>query len=231
MYSQLILFHGSPCVVEKPELAKGKLYNDYGQGFYCTESLELAKEWACSGSDDGFANKYSLNTDGLSILSLSGGDFHVLNWLAVLITNRTFRLSNDLAVEAKEYLTHVFLPDISKYDIICGYRADDSYFAFASAFLIGALSLRQLDKAMSLGELGEQVVLKSQRSFDRIRFLEAEKAEAYIYFAKRGLRDENARTAYRTERSRSRASDDVYMVDILRGQWKNDDIRLRANIS
>ncbi|MBR2627880.1 MAG: DUF3990 domain-containing protein, partial [Peptococcaceae bacterium] len=38
-----------------------------------------------------------------------------------------------------------------------GYRADDSYFSFANAFLNNTLSLRQLEKAMMLGKHGEQV--------------------------------------------------------------------------
>jgi len=33
--SKLIIFHGSPDVVEQPVFGKGKKYNDYGRGFYC----------------------------------------------------------------------------------------------------------------------------------------------------------------------------------------------------
>ena len=39
------LYHGSREIVKKPDLLKGKPYNDYGRGFYCTENIELAKEW------------------------------------------------------------------------------------------------------------------------------------------------------------------------------------------
>ena len=42
-----------------------------------------------------------------------------------------------------------------------GYRADDSYFSFASDFINGAISYRQLCNAMCLGKLGQQFVLKS----------------------------------------------------------------------
>lgn len=37
------IYHGSPNIVT-PVFGEGKDYNDYGQGFYCTENLELAKE-------------------------------------------------------------------------------------------------------------------------------------------------------------------------------------------
>lgn len=42
----MILYHGSREIVEHPLYGKGSENNDYGQGFYCTESMELAKEWA-----------------------------------------------------------------------------------------------------------------------------------------------------------------------------------------
>lgn len=40
------LWHGSQKIIETPQLGLGKIHNDYGQGFYCTESLDLAREWA-----------------------------------------------------------------------------------------------------------------------------------------------------------------------------------------
>ena len=42
------IYHGSVNVVDKPVFGEGKLFNDYGRGFYCTEHIELAKEWACA---------------------------------------------------------------------------------------------------------------------------------------------------------------------------------------
>lgn len=44
MKQELIIYHGSQQIIEMPELGFGKKYNDYGQGSYCTESIELAKE-------------------------------------------------------------------------------------------------------------------------------------------------------------------------------------------
>ncbi|MCF0142741.1 MAG: DUF3990 domain-containing protein, partial [Parasporobacterium sp.] len=47
MTENLTIYHGSQQIVEVPRFGMGKPYNDYGQGFYCTENIELAKEWAC----------------------------------------------------------------------------------------------------------------------------------------------------------------------------------------
>jgi len=65
MKNELIIYHGSENIIEVPEYGKGKPYNDYGLGFYCTEYVELAKEWACDDKHGGFANKYILDTTGL----------------------------------------------------------------------------------------------------------------------------------------------------------------------
>ena len=94
------LCHGSRFVVERPEYGKGKPYNDYGRGFYCTETPDMAKEWAVARNRNGFVNHYELDCAGLDILDLSQ-TCGVLGWLAVLLENRTFDVSSALAHEAR----------------------------------------------------------------------------------------------------------------------------------
>lgn len=224
----MIIYHGSPQIVKHPGLGKGKPYNDYGQGFYCTESLDLAKEWACPTQKDGFANKYTLNTKGLSLLHLSGGSYHILNWLALLLKNRTFDLSAALALQAREYVIQTFMPDLSGKDYIIGYRADDSYFSFAEDFVSGVLSLRDLSEAMRLGALGEQVVLISSKAFKQIHFEGYEAASYQEYYVKRMSRDNLARQEYQNrKRDLNSLKGDLFVLDILREEMKNDDPRLQ----
>lgn len=147
---EITVYHGSPKIIESPAFGVGNPNNDYGLGFYCTESMELAKEWACSNDSDGFANQYKLNLTELSVLSLTGGSYHILNWLFVLLENRKFRIGSEIAKQAQAYIFENFTVDYEHYDIIKGYRADDSYFAFASAFLNNTISLQQLEQAMVL---------------------------------------------------------------------------------
>ena len=78
------LYHGSDHIIEQPELGKGRLKNDYGKGFYCTEERDLAREWGVSRSRDGIVNQYQLETNGLTLLDLGGNEFCVLHWLTVL---------------------------------------------------------------------------------------------------------------------------------------------------
>ena len=160
---KLILYHGSNKIVSNPVYGEGKDYNDYGRGFYCTQNIELAKEWACPTLDDGFSNCYELETKGLSVLDLQSKQFCTLHWLAVLISNRRFDMDTPVMRQGANYLKTNFLPQISEYDLIRGYRADDSYFSFAQAFLSNQISYDQLRNAMKLGKLGEQIVLKSKK--------------------------------------------------------------------
>lgn len=215
------IYHGSVKVVEKPVLGEGNAYNDYGRGFYCTEYVDLAKEWACSSGSDGYANHYQLNLDELSVLNLNTPEYNILNWLAVLLENRKFNVAEGLPQRAKDYLLENFKVDYKKYDVVVGYRADDSYFSYAGDFVNGTLSLSDLSEAMHLGKLGEQVVLKSKKAFESLTFLEAIKAPCQEYFAKYKSRDEEARSKYREIASKPMAEKEIYVVDIIRNNWKN----------
>lgn len=226
----IILYHGSTKVIERPMLGFGNPKNDYGLGFYCAENLELAKEWASTEQNNGFANRYELDLDELTIFHLNEKPYHILNWLSILLKNRTFVLSQGLPFEARRYLLDNFLPEYESYDIIIGYRADDSYFSFANAFLNNTISLEQLRKAMMLGKLGEQVVLKSKKAFERIVFKESIDVDSNFYFPKRMARDRQAREDFQKEKSLASAADAVYMIDILRQNWTNDDPRLQSVI-
>ncbi|MDR0490974.1 MAG: DUF3990 domain-containing protein [Oscillospiraceae bacterium] len=224
------IYHGSQLIIKKPVFGEGNPKNDYGLGFYCTHEIDLAKEWACTEENSGYANQYELDSTGLSVMRLSGEDYNIINWLAVLLNNRIFRISSDVAAEGKSFLLDKFLPDTATFDVIIGYRANDSYFSFANAFLNNTLSLAQLNKAMYLGKLGEQTVLKTKKSFEQIRFIRSEAAAREIYYPMKSARDREARLDYRRERGQQRATDAVYLIDILRGEWENDDARIRRNV-
>ena len=221
------LFHGSPSIIEKPQFGYGKVYNDYGLGFYCTDSLQMAKEWGVAQNRNGYANRYELDCEGLKILDLNGPSFNILHWLAVLLENREFDVPSGLALEAKEYILNTFRVDYQSQDAIIGYRADDSYFSFAQDFINGTISYRQLNNAMHLGKLGQQFVLKSKQAFDRIQFLGYEVADHDEWYAKKMLRDRSARREYFSVERNKRQRGDLYITQILDEEMKPDDERLR----
>ena len=222
MKNELIIYHGSISIIEKPQYGLGKPYNDYGLGFYCTESLELAKEWAVGENRDGFANKYVLDLSNLKVLDLTKTG-NVLHWITVLLKNRHFDLDTDIAKAGKKYLIEHFSLPIEQYDVIKGYRADDSYFAYADSFLNNTISVRRLKEALRLGKLGEQIVLVSKKAFTQIKFLGYEEAQASIYYPLRRTRNEKARKAFLSDRASGIREDDIYLNDIIRGIEDNDE--------
>lgn len=223
----MLLYHGSDKIIEKPIFGYGKIYNDYGLGFYCTETEAMAMEWGVQKNKDGYANCYELACDNITILDLNSSEYNILQWLAILLENRTFDETSALAYEAKAYILENFLPAYESYDIIKGYRADDSYFSYAQDFLNGAISYRQLGNAMRLGRLGEQVVLKSQKAFNNITFKSFAVAVHQEWFSKKLSRDKEARREYFDLERNRRQKGDLYITDILDEEMKSDDSRLR----
>ncbi len=232
MKHELIIYHGSQQIVEMPKFSFGKKYNDYGQGFYCTESLELAKEWACPVKNDGYACKYRLDPTGLNVVNLTSGSFNILSWLAVLLANRKFDITSPVGKSAREFILDRFWPDIKNVDVMIGYRADDSYFSFAEDFVNNMISLRDLNLAMRLVNPGEQVVLLSKKAFVQIEFMEYTVADYREYYYKRAARDKKARASYADRKKNlHQLRDDIFVMDIIREDMKYDDPRLQSAIS
>ena len=222
-----IIYHGSKDIIEKPKFGKGKSYNDYGLGFYCTENLALAKEWAVDIGRDGYANIYEIDDSRLSVLNLNDEQYTILHWLAILLENRHFDSPSSLSHEAKEYILNNFSVDYKSYDVIIGYRADDSYFSFAQDFLNGTISYRQLNNAMHLGNLGQQFVLKSKKAFDLISFIGYENASFNEWYSRKENRDKAARRDYFDTEKNKRLRGDIYITQIIDEEMNGNDARLR----
>ena len=228
MEKLITIFHGSEQVVEVPTFGLGRKNNDFGLGFYCTESEDLAKEWAVSSLRNGFANRYTLDTEYLNVLNLNSPDYTILNWIAVLVEHRLFSIKTPVARRAKRYLIDNFGVNVNAYDLITGYRADDSYFDYAESFLNNGISVEQLARAMRLGKLGEQLVLKSKFAFDRIRYEGFDIAEKEKYYVLRKSRDDEANQLYLEMLEEE--DDGLYIQDIMRGGIRNDDPRIPRNL-
>lgn len=227
MRKTLILYHGSSDIIEKPKYGYGNLRNDYGLGFYCTSDINLAKEWGVKAEENGYANKYELNIDGLTCLDLSDPKYNILHWITILLQNRTFVLKNDITKAGKEYLIKHFSIPYENYNIIKGYRADDSYFSFAEAFFNNTISCQRLAEALKLGNLGEQIVIKSQKAFERLKFLGYEIADSNEYYQLRKERNEKARLEFLSNKEGIFDSHSLYLSEIIKEGVKPNDPRIR----
>lgn len=226
--SSMKLLHGTDHIIEVPDIHIGNPHNDYGLGFYCTKIDEMACEWACKKNTGGFVNIYDFDDERLKVLNLLDGQHTVLNWIALLLQNRTFKLETVLSVDARDYIIEHYSIDLSGYDVVIGYRADDSYFQYAEAFVSNGLPLRSLNKALRLGKLGEQTVVISQKGFDHLKFADAYPVDKSVYYPKFLDRDTTARDTYRKEIKKSTSyRDDIFILDILREEMKGDDPRIQ----
>ena len=219
-----ILYHGSARRIEEPKFGSGKPNNDYGMGFYCTKDFDLAGEWAVDIDTDGYVNEYSLDTDDLRILDLNSSEYCILDWLWILLENRRFDIQSDFGSEAIQYLRHNFGCDYRSFDVIKGYRADDSYFSFAQDFLNNTISIRTLERALRLGGLGEQTVLISKKAFDRIEFSSCHRALSAKFFPSKEMRDTKARDEYRELRRKPWKKGEIYLMQIIDREMKRDDL-------
>lgn len=224
--SKIVIYHGSDKIVKKPSLEKGKKHNDFGQGFYCTKIIERGKEWACRDSIFGYLNKYELDINGLKILDLTKLECSSLVWITLLIKYRTFEKNGEM-VEIFNRLEEIFGINLDDYDVVIGYRADDSYFSFARRFLNNSLPIQSLNYVLRLGTLGLQIVLKSEKAFKHIKYVSCEYVEEKYHdlFVER---DHEAKTKFiEYIKTRGLNDDDLFVRDIVKKGFDLNDPRIR----
>ncbi|MCI5688788.1 MAG: DUF3990 domain-containing protein [Emergencia sp.] len=165
---KIILFHGTSEKIVVPTYGCGDEKHDYGKGFYLTESIELAKEWAVCRPNDisGFVHSYELDTEGLRILDFQ--QFNVLSWLAELMKHRDAADSKRYRMLAKKFIEKYSI-DTDEYDVIKGWRANASYFYIAKEFVRDNVDVDILEELLTLGGLGIQYCIKSELAYSRLQ--------------------------------------------------------------
>lgn len=196
--SKVILFHGTPEKIVVPTYGKGEDKHDYGRGFYLTESIELAKEWAVCRPNEtkGYIHQYELDTGELKILDFE--DKGVLPWLSELMKHREASDSKRYRILSKKFIEKYGI-DTRGYDVIKGWRANASYFYIAKEFVRDNIDMDILEELLSLGGLGIQYCIKSQLAYSKLHEVESGlQAVEYAEFnEKYNQRDVNAREKMR----------------------------------
>lgn len=211
------VYHGSTDIVKVPVYGHGKINNDYGIGFYCTEDNSAGNLWSVNRGEDGYNNKYEINTEGLNILNLDKDD--ILLWMAILLNNRIpSNLDDDIEFIRKKFIKKYLKVDVKDYDIIIGYRADDSYFQIAESFLSNQLALEVLADALYLGKLGRQFVLISSIAFDEIKYICSELCSANELYDDYLMNDKTARLYFRQLLQESFNNGKTFVRDLLGGR-------------
>ncbi len=170
--SKVLLYHGSNHIVGQPELGKGKNNNDYGQGFYTTTILDRADEWALMMPGESIRNEYEIDLCKLNILNLD--EYGPLAWIAEVMFNRGPG-SSKVEPRLIKVFCNKYRVKQKNIDIVIGYRADDSYFMIINSFLNNELSVDEVVQLFYKAKLWKQIFIKSQKAFNRIKFLKFNK--------------------------------------------------------
>ena len=170
---QIILYHGSPNQKVSPQYGLGDEKYDSGKGFYLTENLELAKEWAVCRPDErnGWVHKFSLDITDLKVLDFQ--EHNILSWLAELMKHREAADSKRYRVLSRKFIEKYGI-DSEDYDVITGWRANASYFYIAREFVRDNIDVEILEELLSLGGLGIQYCIKSERAYEKLLEIKAE---------------------------------------------------------
>lgn len=164
---KIILYHGSPNEIVTPKFGLGEEKHDYGKGFYLTESLELAKEWAVyrPNASNGWVHEFELDTDGLNILDFQ--EHSSLMWLAELMKHRDAADSKRYRILSKQFIEK-FGISTEEYDVIKGWRANASYFYVAKSFVRDEVDIDILEELLALGGLGIQYCIKTEKAYKKL---------------------------------------------------------------
>ena len=195
---KIILYHGTPNKIVTPVFCGGEEKHDYGKGFYLTENIELAKEWAvCRPQEaNGWVHKYELDCDSLKIFDFQ--ESSIMAWLAELMKHRDAAESKRYKMLAAKFIDKYGI-DTSNYDVIKGWRANASYFYIAKEFVRDDIDVEILEELLSLGGLGIQYCIKSKLAYENLREIrDGLLPVVYSEFnQKYNQRDDNARKRMR----------------------------------
>ena len=165
--AKITLYHGTPNKIVTPMYGQGDDKHDYGRGFYLTDDIELAKEWAVCRPEEtnGWVHKYELDCDELKILDFK--EYDVLAWLAELMKHRDAADSKRYRMLAGKFIMKYGI-DTGEYDVIKGWRANASYFYIAKEFVKDNIDIDILEELLSLGGLGIQYCIKSELAYSKL---------------------------------------------------------------
>ena len=179
------MYHGSKKIVTMPICDHKSVSKDFGPGFYATGSEELAREWASQDENGGFINIYELETDSLDIIDLISDKYSVLNWLALVLSERKLVFYSKAEKMNSDSIIRRYLPDVSGADIIKGYRTDDAFLVFCRAFIEEKIDKEQLIRLTDNADLGEELVIRTERAMKNLTYLGFETVDGSLYYPKR----------------------------------------------
>ncbi len=149
--SKQIIYHGSYCKVDVPQILEGKFTKDFGVGFYCTILEEQAIKWERKYQTP-IINKYEYNEN--SKLKIKHFTMMTEEWL-------------DFIIDCRMGKTH-------SYDIVIGAMADDQVYNYISELIAGEISREAFWELAKFKHPTHQIAFCSKESLSCLTFIECE---------------------------------------------------------
>ncbi len=175
----LVLYHGSYCIVEEPDLQKCAVYKDFGQGFYLTTSKEQAKNFAKLSAakrlNQGIPSENFAYVSFFKVTDIKGLKSFVYEtsddaWLHCIVAHRRKNVFPEVRNQMKPY------------DVISGKIANDDTNTTIIAYMgnvFGKMGSDAADK-VCIGllipeRLKDQFCFRSKKALSKLQFLKSEK--------------------------------------------------------
>lgn len=183
--AKILLFHGSKSGIDGPlRVNASRPNNDFGQGFYCGESLQQAAMFV-SSFENSCLYIVALNNTALKEVRFAVDQ----DWMLTIALFRG-RLA--------EYAPHPRLQQlrqrVEKADLIIAPIADNRMYEIIDSFIEGEITDEQCRHCLSATDLGNQFVLRTDTSLNQAAILEKcflAPAEKAYYLSQR---EESSRT-------------------------------------
>lgn len=161
--SEILLFHGAKEKIQgKLRLDCSKRRNDFGNGFYCGESLEQSAMFVATFP---LASLYMLK---FNCVGLKKREFGVSrDWMLMIAYFR-----ERLGEYANSEMINRLVKENAGIDYIVAPIADNRMFEIIDQFIDGEITDVQCQHCLSATNLGNQYVFVSQKALDQIEILE-----------------------------------------------------------
>lgn len=171
-----LLFHGAKTDISgRISVERSRKNNDFGQGFYCGESLEQSAMFV---SNYPRASLYMLDFDKTGMQELRLGVEQ--DWMLMIAFFR-----GKLTTYENHPIIQRILNRLNGIDYVVAPIADNRMFQIIDSFIEGEITDVQCRHCLSATNLGNQYVFLTQRAADRIQilrkcYLASVEKEAYI---------------------------------------------------
>lgn len=161
--SHIILFHGAKTQIEgELTIEKSKKNNDFGQGFYCGESLEQSAMFVANFPDSSLyivdffkgdlkARRFGVNREWMLMIAFFRGRLGEFSNSQIILE----------LIESMKGIDYIIAP-----------IADNRMFEIIDSFIDGEITDLQCQHCLSATNLGNQYVFVTQKALRQVRILE-----------------------------------------------------------